>query len=326
MIIICDGSNSGEMFQGFNGVLASTMGKIKHNNELDSRFLHTFLDFQFYLFNSKKTGAAIPHLDQSLLYSLEIPLPPLPEQKRIVSILDKSFEAIEKAKENAEKNLQNSKELIESYLNAAFTEGRGEWPKKSLKEVCAFENGDRGKNYPNRKEYVSSGIPWINTGHIQPDGTLSQNEMNYISRKKFDTLRSGKIREGDLVYCLRGATLGKTALVEPFTQGAVASSLVIIRPCESLNRHFLFYFLISPHGQGKIKEYQNGAAQPNLGAKSVAKFVITLPPLSEQEVIINRIKHYFETTRCLESIYLKKIVALDELKQSLLSKAFAGEL
>jgi type I restriction enzyme S subunit len=150
--------------------------------------------------------------------------------------------------------------------------------------------------------------------------------MNFISREKYESLRSGKIQPGDLVYCLRGATLGKTALVDPFTVGAVASSLVIIRPSDSLDRRFLYYFLTSPLGQGLIKLYDNGAAQPNLGAKSVAKYKISLPSLAEQAVIVRKLSALAAETQRLESIFRQKLAALDALKKSLLDQAFTGVL
>lgn len=261
-----------------------------------------------------------------LLKGLEIPVPPLPEQKRIVAILDQAFDAIATAKAIAEKNLQNARALFDSHLQAVFSQRGGGWVETTLGDVCQFENGDRGKNYPHRSEYVASGIPWINTGHIEQDGTLSQSEMNYISRKKFDSLRSGKIQPGDLVYCLRGATLGKTALVDPLIEGAVASSLVIIRPNSSIDGRFLYLFLTSPLGQSHIKGYENGAAQPNLGAKSVAKYPISLPAISEQKKIVVELDSIATNSQRLRSIYQRKLAALDDLKKSLLQQAFAGEL
>jgi type I restriction enzyme S subunit len=325
-IIICDGSNSGEVFTGFRGVLSSTMGKISKKTEIDDDYLRTVLASTFVVFNAAKTGTAIPHLDKEAMYAFQFPCPPLPEQKRIVGILDEAFDGIATAKACAEKNLQNARELFKSYLQSAFSH-RGEgWTETTLGDVCQFENGDRGKNYPKREEYVESGIPWINTGHIQPDGTLSAGEMNFISRGKYESLRSGKIRPGDLVYCLRGATLGKTALVDPFTAGAVASSLVIIRPSDLLDRRFLYYFLTSPVGQRLIRLYDNGAAQPNLGAQSVAKYTISLPKLAEQKVIVQKLDALATETQLLASIYEQKLAALDTLKKSLLHEAFTGAL
>lgn len=292
----------------------------------DPRFVHAILSSTFDHFQSLSTGAAIPGISREQVLGLEIALPPLPEQQRIVGILDEAFEGIAMATANAKKNFHNTRALFESHLQSVFTQ-RGEgWEEKLLGDVCEFENGDRGKNYPHRSEYIESGIPWINTGHIQRDGTLSETEMNFISRKKYESLRSGKIQPGDLVYCLRGATLGKTALVEPYTIGAVASSLVILRPSSVLDSRYLYSFLTSPLGQGLIKGYENGAAQPNLGAKSVAKYPISLPPIAEQKRLVAKLNDLHEETQRLESIYQQKLAALDELKQSLLHQAFNGEL
>jgi len=281
-----------------------------------------------------REGAVFASINKAEIEAVPLAFAPLAEQQRIVGLLDEAFEGLATAKANAEKNLQNARALFESHLQSVFTqgsqsaaEGRGPgWVEKSLGDVCEFENGDRGKNYPNRNEYVETGIPWINTGHIQPDGTLSMEEMNFIPREKFNSLRSGKIQSGDLVYCLRGATLGKTALVDPLTEGAVASSLVILRPSSLLDGSFLYFFLTSPAGQGLIKGFENGAAQPNLGAKSVAKYPISFPKLPEQREIADSLIELREETQRLARLYERKLVALEALKKSLLHQAFTGEL
>ncbi len=303
---------------------------------LDVTYFVTFdeqknnLQFLYYLLATLElpnlAKGVKPGINRNEVYSQKVAIPPLPEQHRIARILDEAFEGVATAKTNAEKNLLNARALFESYLNEVFTQNDDGWTEKCLGDVCRFENGDRGKNYPNREEYVESGIPWINTGHIEPDGTLSLSEMNYITEVKYKSLRSGKIQPGDLVYCLRGATLGKTALVDPFTVGAVASSLVIIRPSNLLDSRFLYYYLTSPYGQGLIKLYDNGAAQPNLGAKSVAKYVISLPSIAEQKIIVKKLAAIASETQRLKSIYQQKLVALDALKKSLLDQAFTGEL
>ena len=272
------------------------------------------------------TGTTRSRISRSNLGLTPIPVPPLSEQQRIVGLLDEAFGGLATAQAHAAQNLQNARDLFESHLNAVFTQ-RGEgWVERTLGDVCEFENGDRGKNYPNREEYVEAGVPWINTGHIQPDGALSQDEMNFITRAKFDSLRSGKIQLGDLVYCLRGATLGKTAIVDPYTEGAVASSLVIIRPSASVDSRFLYFFLVSPDGQSQIKLYDNGAAQPNLGAKSVAKYVIPVPARTEQRRVADALDELRAETQRLTRIYEQKLAALAALKKSLLHQAFSGEL
>lgn len=121
-IIICDGSNSGEVFTGFRGILSSTMGKIVKKAEIDDDYLRAFLASTFDVFNGAKTGAAIPHLDKEAMYKLQFPFPPLAEQQRIVGLLDEAFEGLATAKANAEKNLQNARALFESHLHVVHAE------------------------------------------------------------------------------------------------------------------------------------------------------------------------------------------------------------
>ncbi|MBV1931139.1 MAG: restriction endonuclease subunit S [Porticoccaceae bacterium] len=162
-----------------------------------------------------------------------------------------------------------------------------EWVKFGL--LAQFINGDRGKNYPNKNEYVGNGVPWINTGHIEPTGLLTTIDMNYITREKYDALRSGKIQNGDLVYCLRGATFGKTAFVVPYKEGAIASSLMIIRPYIRELVSYIFKYLVSPYGKRQLLRFDNGSAQPNLSANNVMLYAFPLPPLAEQLRIVTKV-------------------------------------
>ena len=175
------------------------------------------------------------------------------------------------------------------------------WKWMQLGEVGELINGDRSKNYPNKSEYVREGVAWINTGHIEPDGSLSIESMHYITRKKYDSLRSGKVRPGDLVYCLRGATLGKTAIISQFEEGAVASSLVIIRLASFVDSKFAYRFLTSPVGRQQVLEFDNGSAQPNLSANSVKKYWIPIPPLAEQRRIIAKVDQLMALVDKLET-------------------------
>lgn len=174
-----------------------------------------------------------------------------------------------------------------------------EWCKFGL--LSEFINGDRGTNYPNKNEYVDSGIPWINTGHIEKDGTLSVSDMNYITQKKFDELRGGKIQCGDLVYCLRGATFGKTSFVTPYKIGAIASSLMIIRPFITQFGLFFYNYLTSPFGKSQVFRFDNGSAQPNLSANSVMLYAFPCPPLDEQFRIYNKVQELFEICESLKT-------------------------
>ena len=163
------------------------------------------------------------------------------------------------------------------------------WQWVRFDDVAGFYNGDRGKNYPNKSEYVPEGIAWINTGHILPNGFLDEETMNYITEEKYNSLSGGKISKGDMVYCLRGATFGKVARIEPFSVGAIASSLMGIRPIKKELREYIYLYLKSPLAKQQLSLYENGSAQQNLAAKDVRRYLIPLPPVEEQRRIIERV-------------------------------------
>ena len=205
-----------------------------------------------------------------------------------------------------EKKIKKRKPLPEITLEEIPFNLPKSWEWIRLGNIAEFINGDRGKNYPNKNEYVPIGIPWINTGHIEPNGSLTQSRMNFIAREKFDSLRSGKIQSGDLVYCLRGATFGKTAIVDPYTEGAIASSLMIIRPFSLFFNHYLYKYLISPVGRSQIFRFDNGSAQPNLSANSVRLYVFPIPPLPEQRRIVEKVDRLMEQVDHLEKLQAER--------------------
>ncbi|MGZ8160808.1 MAG: restriction endonuclease subunit S [Methylobacter sp.] len=133
------------------------------------------------------------------------------------------------------------------------------WPMVALGEICTFVNGDRGKNYPSGSDFVSAGIPFINAGDLN-ENSIAKSGFNFITREKFNLLNSGKIRRDDLLFCLRGS-LGKMAIVDNLTEGAIASSLVIIRSGEKIQTRYLFEYLRSRLCENEIKQYANGAVK-----------------------------------------------------------------
>jgi type I restriction enzyme S subunit len=147
--------------------------------------------------------------------------------------------------------------------------------------------------------------------------------MNYITRQKFDSLRSGKIQQGDLVYCLRGATLGKTASVTQFNEGAVASSLVIIRLAPIMDSKFAYRVLTSPLGRGQIREFDNGSAQPNLSANSVKKYWIPVPPLAEQRRIVAKVDQLMALVDELETQLAASRAVAEKLLEALVAELTA---
>jgi type I restriction enzyme S subunit len=151
--------------------------------------------------------------------------------------------------------------------------------------------------------------------------------MNYITDAKYQTLRGGKTQEGDLVYCLRGATLGKTAIVDRHSIGAVASSLVVVRPNHHvLDSRFALKYLTSPIGQGLIRRFDNGSAQPNLSANSVKLYPIPLPPLAEQRRIVAKVDELMAVCDELEQSLATEQTERGRLLEALLRDALQDAL
>jgi type I restriction enzyme S subunit len=166
------------------------------------------------------------------------------------------------------------------------------WKLVTLGEVCFFENGDRGENYPSKYVQTVSGIPFINAGHLTDSG-IDFSDMNYIPKERFEILKKGKIRKEDILFCLRGS-LGKVASVENLDEGVIASSLVIVRSGSLVLNKFLLSYFKSNLCSQMIEQFRNGAAQPNLSAASLKKFYCPLPPLDEQKRIVAILDEAFE--------------------------------
>lgn len=231
----------------------------------------------------------------------------------------------EKEKLIKEKKIKKGKPLPEITEEEKPFEIPENWEWVRLGDIAQAVNGDRGKNYPKREEYVASGIAWINAGHITDDGYLNADKMNYITQNKYDSLRSGKIQRNDLLFCLRGS-FGKVARIEPFCEGAIASSLAIIRLFNTALRAYLFIYLKSPQAANELNKYANGTAQPNLAAKDVLKYLIPLPPLAEQHRIADKVSALFAQLDAIDKAYEEYRELQQTMKTKLLDLAIQGKL
>jgi len=153
----------------------------------------------------------------------------------------------------------------------------------SLGQIANFVNGDRSSNYPSGEDFVSDGVPFISAADISEHG-ISLEKVKRISRASFERLRSGKIRPGDILFCLRGS-LGKVGLVDSTYEAAIASSLVIVRPNETTDARYLYYLLRSPIVQGFMGTLDNGSVQPNLSVREISKIEVPDFGIEEQRAI-----------------------------------------
>ena len=198
----------------------------------------------------------------------------------------------------------------------------GNWTKVKLKNICQFINGDRSSNYPSPNEYVDNGIPFLGADSLcgrYVDVTQSKK----ITKEKYHSMGGAKIQKGDILYTLRGSTIGKNAIAT-FDEGTVASSLMVIRPI-SLIPEYLLYWINSEEEFQQRQSYINGSTAPNLSAENVGSFVMFLPPALEQREIAD-----YLDTKCaeIELTMLKKQVLIDQLgnyKKSLIYEVVTGK-
>ncbi len=291
--------------------------RLAENCGLTVSFLAKYFNSEFILreIERLKGGAAQQNLSLGQLNELSIPLPPLPEQQRIVAILDEAFAAIAKAKANAEQNLKNAKELFESFLQGVF-EQRGEgWEEKRFEEICKLT---RGHNPPKSKFINEEREGYVRFYQIRDGGT--DNYAVWVP----DTPQLHKVAP-DEILMVAYRHIGR---VFRGVSGAfnVALCKISNRDRSVLNDDFLYYLIPTDIVKGELMKRSERSLIPSMSVEHLKEITIPLPPLAEQITIVQKLDALSAETMRLEAIHQQKIVALDELKKTLLQKAFRGEL
>lgn len=320
---------------GRSFLMNQRVGKLfKFSESIQIPYLRYFLSSpstkEFY--KNKGAGGLQINISKGDVLSVDVPLPPLPEQQRIVAILDDAFESIAIAKANAEKNLQNARALFESYLQGIFSQGGEGWSIKILGDTSILKiiDGDRGSNYPNKEDFSDDGFClFLNTKNVRPDGFNFDKTM-FVSEEKDKSLRKGKLQRQDVILTTRG-TIGNVAIFDEsveFENIRINSGMLIFRVNpEELLPSFLYEVFRSGIMKEQMTRYVSGAAQPQLPIKTLINFEIPIPnSLAAQGKIVDGVRAINHETQRLESIYQQKITALDELKKALLHQAFSGQL
>ncbi|MCB9018958.1 MAG: restriction endonuclease subunit S [Chitinophagales bacterium] len=296
------------------------------SENLDSKFLYFYMMSIAKKLNEMASGATIKYLSKKKFRELVVCFPPLPEQQRIVSILDQAFAAIDQAKALAEKSLQTARELFESYLQGVF-EKKGEgWEEKKLGEV-ASTNGRIGWKGLTAKEYTSQGPLFLSVHSLNYGDYVDFRDAFHISQERYMESPEIMLKKDDILICKDGAGIGKLGIV-PDLPGLVTinSSLLLIRCKSQLRTKFLYYNLLSPNFQRIVYSRLSGATTPHLYQRDIVTFPISVPPIMEQDNIVRKLDFLRIETQKLEAVYKKKIDDLEELRKSLLQKAFSGEL
>tara|TARA_R110001592_G_scaffold262565_1_gene527669 strand:- start:57263 stop:58525 length:1263 start_codon:yes stop_codon:yes gene_type:complete len=292
-------------------------------------FIHHFLRLKYIdgeteKFQKNSTNIRNLQLDEYLEQSFSFP--PLHQQQRIVSILDRAFAAIDKAKANAEQNLQNAKELFESYLQGVFEKKGDGWQTRTLSDLvdeeCKLSYGivQPGQDY-------HDGLPVVrptdlSTRYIKRQG------LKLIDPKLAEGYKRTKLIGDELLLCVRGSTGVLSIATEELKGANVTRGIVPIRfNLELIDQEFGYYLLISNFVQNQIRAKTYGAALMQINIGDLRKIETPYPKsLNEQQTIVRKLDSLRTETQKLEVMYQKKMDDLEELKKSILQKAFAGEL
>jgi type I restriction enzyme S subunit len=298
---------------------------IKNDKEISREYLYHYLIF-FDWHGEVKGDVKVKGktLNKAKLKEIKIIFPPLTEQKRIVKILDEVFEEVGKAKEGAERNLKNSRELFESYLQNIFAHPGEDWEEKSLEELGKITSSKRIY----KKEYVKEGIPFYRIKEIKELAHDKNITLElYISKKRYKEIKNifGVPLIGDILMTAVG-TIGEIYVVKNNEEFYFKDGNILwFKNFNSVDPYFLKFVLMSFVEQ--INKLSKGSAYSALTIEKIEKHRIFFPKsLPEQKSIVAKLDALSDQTKKLEAIYKKKLADLDELKKSILKKAFSGEL
>ncbi len=312
---------NGKFFLNDSGLTLSP----KDSNSL----LQVFLNWQTLALNDVifglGKGSAQKNLDVPAFRNLQISYPnSLSEQQRIVTMLDEAFDGIATAKANAEKNMQNARAIFESHLQSVFTQRGDGWENKRLGAIC--DRVSVGHVGPTTQFYCdgANGIAFLRSQNVRR-GYLNWDGIQYVTKEFHQRLKKSQLKAGDLLFVRVGANRGDCCSVPEGAGEINCANIVFARPTEG-NATFLERYCDSAHGRAQLLGMTTGSAQGVINTTSVAELVVPLPPLQEQLRIVERLNEFQCETERLEVIYQQKLTALDELKKSLLHRAFNGDL
>ena len=296
----------------------------RSKGNVDPEYLFYFLSQDsFRDAGARVMTGAVGHkrVPKEFIENYPLPLPPLHEQKRIVAILDEAFAGIDKAVANAEKNLINARELFESYLNNIFVQKGEGWTDVAIEDHIRFIDY-RGKT-PKKTE---SGLRLITAKNVRM-GYLRREPEEFVSPDSYDSWMTRGIPEkGDVLFTTE-APLGLVCQLDTDEKVVFAQRIITMQPDRNvIDPAFLSFVLRSAIVQARIHENGTGATAKGIKASLLKKIKIPLPSLGGQKIIVERFQSLLEETKRLEEIYMQKGSGLAELKQSILQKAFSGEL
>jgi len=281
--------------------------------------------FVYYLLSSfdlkrLSAGTGVPTLNRNSVHGETVRVPEaFSEQKRIVAILDEAFAGIETAIANTEKNLANSREIFDSRLDMSFSPKANRWQKKKLGEVYDVRDGTHDS-----PKYQETGKALITSKNLK-DGSLDLSNVKYISEEDYNKIcERSKVDKGDVLFAMIG-TIGNPVVIEADPNYAI-KNVALFKVPRGRSGVYLKYYLQSPFVIKKMKVEAKGTTQRFVGLGYLREFLIPMPNQDVERRTVRELKEFESQARNLREVYVQKLESLAELKQSLLQKAFSGEL
>ena len=299
---------------------------------LDVTYFVTFdekkydLMFLFYLLSKLNLPSLAkgvkPGVNRNEVYNIEVKIPPLPEQKRIVAILDEAFAALETAKKNTEKNLENAQELFDSYMKTVFSDARISFSEKRLGDFLEIQRGGSPRPIKSFLTKSTDGINWIKIG----DASESEKYI-YKTKEKIKpegVSKSRMVHEGDFLLS-NSMSFGRPYILK--TSGCIHDGWLVLRPNkEEVFSDYLYYVLGSKFVYYQFDRLAAGSTVRNLNISLVSQVIVPLPPLMQQKEIVQMFETFYEHIYNYKKSTEQKKEHFEELRNALLQKAFSGEL
>ncbi|MBZ7976548.1 restriction endonuclease subunit S [Campylobacter sp. RM12637] len=314
--------------------LNQRVGLLRISDEVTRKYI-----FWFLYFNSGKNlnialGAAQPNLSTAQIHNIQIPLPSLKDQRKIVKILNEKFASIDESIRLAKVDLLSLDELWQSILNDSFNPLKSKldndtytlpptWKLEKLGDIATTSSGGTPKR--TNKEYWENGtINWLKSGEL--NDYLINNVEEKITQIGLNSSSAKIYPKGTLLIAMYGATAGKLGILNIETSTNQAVCAIFNKNIKNVcfKENYLFYYLLFKRDKIILDSF--GGAQPNISQTYVKNMQIPLPPLKEQECIAKELESKAKTIKELKELYVKRLKDYEELKESLLDLAFKGGL
>lgn len=281
-----------------------------------------FLKYVIETLDFGNSGTSIPQLTVPMIKKNKAYIPPLSEQKQIVAILDQAFAAIDQAKVNIEKNIENAKELFQSKLNEIFSRKGEGWEEKRLEEICKETKNIKWQ------DNIDQEFKYVDLSSVSRE-TLLITETSTITDKTAPSRAKKIVIQNDVIFATTRPTLKRVTMIDEDLENQICSTgYVVLRGLKNkINPKWIFYFIQTDFFIRRMETLQRGASYPAVSDKDVKGSLIRYPrSLEEQKKYICLCDKIIKNLNNIQSNYKQKLEYLEELKKSLLQKAFAGEL